>query len=375
MMPTGKIVVTFSLILFISLIFAVRSSAAPGEIIITHASMSTSTIPLWIAQRRDFFRKYGVNAKSVWVRGNPAQIATLVSGDTQIAYGGAPTAMAAAVGGRDMKIIASLSSRENLDLVARPGINSAKDLRGKRFGVQSVGGGVWKTATVWLEHFSMDERRDNIQMIVIGDVTILSQSLESGLIDATVVPGYLSRRLADKGFVVLGRCEQTKLPSVGMTVLVEKPYLQQNAETLQNVMKALTEAMVFTASPKNKPAVLETIMKQFKMTDTAAAEGAYQDVVTLVRLEEYRKPYVSIEAMRTLQRLLKTQNPKIGDIKVETLIDSSVVKKLDVPSKTNGTAHFTIDVNEPGMLTVVVAHPPEAPHILAPMRQSQVRAR
>ena len=74
-----------------------------------------------------------------------------------------------------------------------------------------------------------------------------------------------------------------------MTVLVERPYLQQNAETLQNVMKALTEGMVFIASPKNKPAVLETITKQFKMTDTVAAEGAYQDVVTLVRMEEYRK--------------------------------------------------------------------------------------
>ena len=315
--------------IFLSVTGMKTARAAGGEIIITHASMSTSSIPLWVAQRQNFFAKYGVNAKSVWVRGNPAQIATLVSGDTQIAYGGAPTAMAAAVGGRDMKIIASLSSRETLDLVARPGIQSAKDLRGKRFGVQSVGGGVWKTATVWLEHFGVDERRDNIQMIVIGDVTILSQSLESGLIDATVMPGYLSRRLADKGFVVLGRCEQTRLPSVGMTVLVEKPYLQQNAETLQNVMKALIEAMVFIASPKNKPAVLETIMKQFKMTDTVAGEGAYQDVVTLVRLEEYRKPYVSPEAMRTLQRLLKTQNPKIGDIKVENLIDASVIKKLD----------------------------------------------
>ncbi len=156
----------------------------------------------------------------------------------------------------------------------------------------------------------MDERRDNIQMIVIGDVTILSQSLETGLIDATVVPGYLSRRLADKGFVVLGRCEQTRLPSVGMTVLVERPYLQQNAETLQNVMKALTEAMVFTASPKNKPAVLETIMKQFKMTDTAAAEGAYQDVVTLVRMEEYRKPYVSIEAHEHPATPFKDAKPK-----------------------------------------------------------------
>ena len=102
--------------------FAVRSAPRTGEVIITHASMSTSSIPLWVAQRQNFFGKYGVNAKSVWVRGNPAQIATLVSGDTQIAYGGAPTAIAAAVGGRDMKIIASLSSRENLDLVARPGI-------------------------------------------------------------------------------------------------------------------------------------------------------------------------------------------------------------------------------------------------------------
>jgi isoquinoline 1-oxidoreductase beta subunit len=35
-----------------------------------------------------------------------------------------------------------------------------------------------------------------------------------------------------------------------------------------------------------------------------------------------------------------------------------VVKKLDVPSKINGTAKFTIDINEPSMLTVVVAHPP-----------------
>jgi isoquinoline 1-oxidoreductase beta subunit len=34
------------------------------------------------------------------------------------------------------------------------------------------------------------------------------------------------------------------------------------------------------------------------------------------------------------------------------------VKKLDVPDKTNGKAQFTIDIHEPGMLTVVVARPP-----------------
>jgi ABC-type nitrate/sulfonate/bicarbonate transport system substrate-binding protein len=322
---------TLASLLLVVLALATKDAllAASSEVIITHASMSTSAIPLWVAQRQNFFVKYGVKSKVVWVRGNPAQIATLASGDTQIAYGGATTALAAAVGGKELKMIASLSSRENLDLVARPGITNAKNLRDKRFGIQSIGGGVWKTATVWLEHFGMDEKRDNIQMIVIGDVTILSQALETGLIDATVVPGFLSRRLAAKGFVVLGRCEQTRLPSVGMTVLVEKPYLQQNTDTLEDVMKALVEGMVFIVSPKNKPAVLNTITKQFKLTDPAAAEGAYRDILTLVRLEEYRKPYVPMDALKTLQRLMQIQNPRIGDIKVESLVDSSIVRKLD----------------------------------------------
>jgi ABC-type nitrate/sulfonate/bicarbonate transport system substrate-binding protein len=114
-----------------------------------------------------------------------------------------------------------------------------------------------------------------------------------------------------------------------MTVVVEKPYLQQNMDTLQDVLKALVEAMVFITAPKNKPAVLETISKQFRLTDPAAAEGAYQDVFTLVRLEEYRKPYVSMDALKILQRLMKAQNPRIGDIKVENLVDSSVLKKID----------------------------------------------
>src|SRR5881628_873883 len=226
--------------------------AASSEVIITHASVSTTAIPLWIAQRQNFFGKYGVKSKVVWVRSNPAQIATLASGDTQIAYGGATTALAAAVGGKELKIIASLSSRENLDLVARPGINSPKELRAKRFGIQSIGGGVWKTATVWLEHFGMEEKRDNIQMIVIGDVTVLSQALETGRIDVTVVPGFLSRRLAEKGFVVLGRCDQVRLPSVGMAVVVDKAYLQQSSDTLQDVASLKRSPKAWSLSPTRR---------------------------------------------------------------------------------------------------------------------------
>ena len=66
-----------------------------------------------------------------------------------------------------------------------------------------------------------------------------------------------------------------------------------------------------------------------KMTDTAAAEGAYQDVLTLVRMEEYRKPYVSMDGLKILQRLLKAQNPRVGELKMDSLVDSSIVEKMD----------------------------------------------
>src|SRR5437667_12572573 len=84
------------------LIFATKTDllAPPREVIITHASMSTTAIPLWVAQRQNFFGKYGVKSKSVCVRSNPTQMATLASGDTHIAYGGAATALAAGLGGQ-----------------------------------------------------------------------------------------------------------------------------------------------------------------------------------------------------------------------------------------------------------------------------------
>ena len=100
----------------------------------------------------------------VWVRGNPAQIATLVCGDTQIAYGGATTALGGS--GRRARYDNHRQSeqpRESLDLVCAPNIKSSKELAASDSATKRRRC-VWKTATVWLEHSAWDERRDNIQM-------------------------------------------------------------------------------------------------------------------------------------------------------------------------------------------------------------------
>ena len=58
-------------------------------------------------------------------------------------------------------------------------------------------------------------------------------------------------------------------------------------------------------------------------------------------------------------RLPVPSNVKLKDPSTFRLIGKDrSVKKLDAAAKTNGTAKFTLDIREPGMLTVVVARPP-----------------
>ncbi len=57
-------------------------------------------------------------------------------------------------------------------------------------------------------------------------------------------------------------------------------------------------------------------------------------------------------------KLPAPDNVQLKDPKNFKLIGrEGAVHKLDAPSKVNGTAQFTIDIREPNMLTVVVAHP------------------
>jgi hypothetical protein len=80
----------------------------------------------------------------------------------------------------------------------------------------------------------------------------------------------------------------------------------------------------FCLSPGNKPAVLKTLTARLRIPDTASAEVGYQDLIRGVE----PKPYPSLEALRNVQRLMKAQNPKVANIKVEDLVDDRILRKI-----------------------------------------------
>ena len=302
-----------------------EGAAAPPKIVIAHAAMNARVAPLWVAQEQGFFAKNGLTANAIFIRQAPILVAALTAGDVQVGYTGGTSAMAAVSGGADLKLVATLTNWLNYDLVAAPSVKSAKDLRGKRFGVQSLAGTVWMAGLLGLEHIGLDPRRDNINILVIGDQTVLTQALEAGQIDATVLDGVFSRRLRQKGFTILAELQQAKIPFSGQGVIIKRSYLQEQRETVEAVLKGLLEGIAFSLAPKNKAVVVDTIGRRLKLSDPAAAEEGYQDVIKNTE----RKPFPGLDGLRNIQRLMKLRNPSAEKVKVEEMIDDRILRRLE----------------------------------------------
>lgn len=300
-------------------------AAAVPKIIISFAGVNPRQTPLWIAQEQRLFTKHGVDADVVFIRTGPIQVAAVSSGATQLAYSGPASVLGAAAGGTDLRLIASFTNKLTYTMIARPEIKRAEDLRGKRFGVQAIGGSVWMGAVLGLEHLGMEQRRDNINIINVGDQTVLAQAMESGTIDVTVLDGVFSRRLKQKGYSVLVELSETTIPYVSNTIVGTRTFFEQQPELTENIMKGLIESLAFILAPQNKTVVVNTIMKRLKISDRAVAEQGYQDLVQITD----PTPYVPLEGLRNIQRLIKIQNPPIGNVKLEELIDNRPLKKLE----------------------------------------------
>ena len=323
-MKTSKQIVLVVVTFLLSLAFGVHNARAATTNVVGYAAVTARVMPLWLAKEQGFFTKYGIDVEPVFIRGAPTLVAGLAAGSLQIGRTGGSAMLAAVAAGHDFKLVAAFNTRNTYDLVVRPNIKRAEDLRGKTFGITSIGGTSWMGVILWLEHLGLDEKRDNIRFQVIGDQAVQVQCIESGLCDAIAVDGVYTKMAKSRGMSVLGEYTQLKSLLIGQSMVVPNAMLQQRPDIAEAYLKGEIESLVFSLAPKNKPVVLKTLSKWLKV-DASGAEDAYLDLVRGVD----RKPFASLEGLRNAQRLLRTRNPKVGEVKAEDVIDSRLMKKLD----------------------------------------------
>ena len=300
-------------------------ASAMNRVNIGAASASSSMLSLWTAQEQGLFAKHGIDAQLILIRGGSTLVASLLAGEIQMAFTSGVSVLGAAAQGVDVKMLSSISSRVSWKLIANPQIKKTEDLRGKRFGVQSIVGSTWMYAMLALEQLGLEPKRDNISFLPIGDAVTIGHALEAGRIDAAVLDPALSRRLTSKGFSQLVDLAKTNATFPGLGLGVTRSYLEQQPATIERTVTSLTEGLAFVQSPANRAVVLKVLMKHLRISDPNVAEDGYQDQLLTLN----RKPYPSLEGLRSAQRLMAQQNSKIAALKVEDLVDARFVRKLD----------------------------------------------
>jgi ABC-type nitrate/sulfonate/bicarbonate transport system substrate-binding protein len=316
-------VVLFFITILIAFLTA-SESRAQTKVKIGFTAMTPRMAPMWVAQDQRFFTKYGIDAETVFVRSSPTALAAMMAGEIQIGGAGGTAVLGAAIGGTDLKLLATFTNRVTYDLVARPEIKSPQDLRGKRVGVQAIGGTVWMGAILGLEHLGLEPVRDKINILVVGDQAILAQALAAGTIDATVLDGSFSLRLQEKGFSILAQFSKVDIPFASLGLVARKEYIDKNPTVIEGALRAVLEGSACALSPKYKASTLATLQRRLKIGDREA-ELAYNDM--LVGLD--RKPYPSLAGLRNIQRLMKRLNPKVEKIEVGELVEDRFLRTLD----------------------------------------------
>lgn len=293
------------------------------KIAITYAGAVSASVavPLAIAQEQGLFAKHGLEVRLVR---DPTGMA--IGRDTEFGYlGSAGILLLVAQTGIELKILGAFSTgRTTSHLVAKPEIKKPEDLRGKRFGVITLGAGVWVTTMQALDHLGLDRARDNIAILPVGNVTQIAKALEDGTIDAAMLTPAQSRQMQAKGYSVLLDMHRSEIYGPQGLLVATRAHLQQRPEVAEKVATALIEAGAFSLAPGNKPTVLRAIAKIYDLTDPAAAERGYEDLQNI-----NRKHYPAPARLKALQKVMAFHDSRVLKLSIEELIDDRLIRKLD----------------------------------------------
>ncbi|MGE5217441.1 MAG: ABC transporter substrate-binding protein [Chloroflexota bacterium] len=313
-----NLVVRVSLIMLLTL--PVSGVAAELPLVrIAHGAFSEKIAVMWVGAEQGIFRKHGVNVEVIAIRSGPQTMAALASGDIQIAYTIPGSVVSAAASGMDVAFFGGIINLAEGDFMGGKNIRSPQDLKGKRLGVQSIGGGTWSNSMLAIEYLGLEPYRDKITVLVVGDTPVLAQSLSAGLIEAAYLTYGYSKPLKEKGFPLLLDMAKAPIPYQGLAPATRRSYLRQNPQIIDALMRGFVESIAFIHKPANKEIVLKSLMKNLRLKNLQDAETGYESLQWMYTLNI--KP--NIPGIANMQRLLALGNPKVKTVKVEDVVDEA----------------------------------------------------
>jgi NitT/TauT family transport system substrate-binding protein len=168
-----------------------------------------SEIPFRAALARGYFKQQGLQIEPILIRGGPAAIAALVSGEVDFAaIGGAQAVFRSRARGLDLSIIACTSSTTNYILLGNKQTRTVEDLRGKMIGVTGAGTYSEFAMKAFLKKHNINPDKD-VTLRAIGGTVLRAAAIEKGIIAAAPFSPEDGVRLIKAGYSLISNLSES----------------------------------------------------------------------------------------------------------------------------------------------------------------------
>ena len=312
----------------LSLVTILLFGIAPGLLaqerhIATYGGVSGSLGPQWLGVDRRIFEKYGTKIEWVLMTGAVRGIQALLSGGSTSYYTGDPVAaMAVSFQGGDIVIIGTLLNRIPGSLIARKDIREPADLRGKKIGVSTFGGGTELAVILALKKWKIP--LEAVSLLQSGGSSDRLMAVMKGGIDASPLAPPQSFEAAQRGLNVL--IDFADVEAFPQRVLaVRRSFLEKNRETVKRFVKAYSEAVY--QFNNDKKLGMATYSKWLNEQNAKVQEDTYNYFRGMLG---FPPRVVRGEGLRIgVQMIAQRLGRSITDAAIEQLFDESLIDELE----------------------------------------------
>ncbi len=297
---------------------AAEIKAQSRKVILAYTSISPSYAPAWIAKELKIFDRNGINAEVIYARGAVLATQALVGGDVSFIVAGVGAAVDATLAGADLVVLASPSVGSEAILVARKGVASPADLKGKKIAVGSLAGPALLTLKIILKSYGINS--EDVTYIVTGPTAPRYAALNSGAVDATLLTPPFSLYAKKAGYTLFDNLPATKeIEFANASIITTRKFARQESAVVEAVIKSVVEALhVYNTNAAETLPILRKYLK-IQISDELQYVYKFYELVA--------KPYPSTKSVKlfldwSIYPKAKTADPK-------QFVDSSFVEKLD----------------------------------------------
>lgn len=261
---------------FVTMLFAFLATAAAQEEKLTFGTVGQASANMWptlIGIKKGFFAAESIKPDILYVQSSAALVQQLTAGSLDISIStGLVDALRAIGMGASIAIVRLEVQAPPYDLVAKPGIRTLADLRGKLISL----GGPKDITRIYVERMlaAHGVKRGEFDMVFAGATSARTAALVAGAVDAAILLPAFNFQAISKGFHSLGLTVDyvRELPFTG--VVVNVAWANTHKSTLRKILLAENRSIAWFEDDKNRAEAIQ-ILKVASGLSQSDTEKAY----------------------------------------------------------------------------------------------------